>query len=116
MYNEWFMTFAPEAFRATRIQTTRDVEFALQATGNMTAISPATIRDHPDILPTLRMSTCPPLAVDRLVGLSGVSANLVKSLELKTKLPSRMNSDTLDRELQRLVAIIVKMTDPDIFV
>jgi len=116
MYNDWFMTFAPEAFRSTRSQTTRDVEAALKATGNMTVLSPTIIRDHPDILPTLRMSTCPPLAVDRLTGLSGVSAHLVKSLELKKKLPPRMNSDKLEQELERLAKIIVKMADPDIFV
>lgn len=114
MYNDWFMTFAPKAFRETRFQTTRDVEVALQATGNMTAISPEIIRDHPEILPVLRMSTCPPLAVDRLIGLSGVSANLVKTLELKKKLPSRMDTKTLDMELQRIAGIIVKMADPDI--
>jgi len=116
MYNDWFMTFAPQAFRSTRMQTTRDVESALHSTGNMTAVTPAVICDHPDILPTLRMSTCPPLAVDRLIGLSGVSSNLVKSLELRKKLPSKMNSGLLDEDLQRIAAIIVKMADPDIFV
>ncbi|MBM3162836.1 MAG: XamI family restriction endonuclease [Chlorobi bacterium] len=116
MYNDWFMTFAPQAFRSTRMQTTKDVESALHFTGNMTAVTPAVIRDHPDILPTLRMSTCPPLAVDRLIGLSGVSSNLVKSLELRKKLPSKMNPGLLDEDLHRISAIIVKMADPDIFV
>ena len=60
MYNAWFMKFAPKAFRTTRIQTTRDVEAALHSTGNLTNITPATIRAHPEILPTLRMSTCHP--------------------------------------------------------
>lgn len=62
MYNDWFMKFAPQAFRTTRIQTTKDVEAALRATANIIDIQPATIRKHPQILPTLRMSTCPPLA------------------------------------------------------
>jgi type II restriction enzyme len=35
MYNDWFMKFAPVAFRSTRVQTTRDVEAALAATGNL---------------------------------------------------------------------------------
>ena len=38
MYNEWFMKFAPEAFRTTRIQTTADVEAALHSTENMAGI------------------------------------------------------------------------------
>ncbi len=29
MYNDWFMRFAPQAFRTTRVQTTKDVEAAL---------------------------------------------------------------------------------------
>ena len=115
MYNDWFMKFAPEAFRSTRVKTTKEVEAALYATGNMATITPSIIKDNPDILPTLRMSTCPPLAVDRLIGLSGVSSNLVKSLE-KNKLPSRMNSGLLEKDLQRITGIILTMADPDIFV
>ena len=30
MYNDWFMKFAPVAFRNTRIQTTKDVEATQQ--------------------------------------------------------------------------------------
>jgi len=70
MYNAWFMQFAPVAFRSTRIETTKHVEAALIATANLTNIKPAIIRQHPEILATLRMSTCPPLAVDRLIGLA----------------------------------------------
>ncbi len=116
MYNEWFMNFAPEAFRATRIQTTKDVAAALCLTENMRRIEPSIIFEHPDILPTLRMSMCPPLAVDRLIGLSGVSSNLIKSLELKKRVPARMSSELLDSELGRIAAILEKMADPDIFV
>src|SRR2546427_8457993 len=90
MYNNWFMEFAPIAFRTTRLETTKHVEGALQATGNLTDIQPATIRKHPEILPTLRMSTCPPLAVDRLIGLARVSPSMVKRMEIEKKLPAQM--------------------------
>lgn len=116
MYNDWFMKFAPQAFRNTRLQTTKDVEAALLSTGNMTDITPATIRLHPEILPTLRMSTCPPLAVDRLIGLSGVPTNLVKCMELEKKIPLRMPAAVVDQGLAKIGAIIEKMADPDIFV
>ncbi len=116
MYNDWFMNFAPEAFRSTRIQTTKDVAVALRLTENMTRIEPSIICEHPDILPTLRMSMCPPLAVDRLIGLSGVSSTLVKSLELKKRVPSRMSPEVRGRELGRIAAILEKMADPDIFI
>ena len=71
MYNDWFMNFAPRAFRETRLQTTEDVERTLIATDNFTMVGPEILAKHPEILPTLRMSTCPPLAVDRLIGLAG---------------------------------------------
>lgn len=116
MYNDWFMKFAPKAFRETRVQTTKDVEAALHSTGNLTSIRPLTMREHPEILPTLRMSTCPPLAVDRLIGLAGVSSTLVKCMELEKKLPTRMTQAAADKDLARVAAIIEKMADPDIFV
>ncbi|OPY65711.1 MAG: XamI restriction endonuclease [Syntrophorhabdaceae bacterium PtaU1.Bin034] len=116
MYNDWFMKFAPQAFRTTRIQTTKDVEAALYTTANMTKISGGTIKEYPEILPTLRMATCPPLAVDRLIGLAGVSTNLVKSVEHEKKLPPKMNPTDIDRELDKIGTIIQKMADPDIFI
>ena len=75
MYNRWFMDFAPSAYRQTRIKVTDEVEGTLHRTGNLTNISVELLKANPEVLPTLRMSTCPPLAVDRLVGLSGVSKN-----------------------------------------
>ena len=116
MYNEWFMAFAPLAFRTTRIRSTEDVETALQATANLTNIQPAMLRNHPEFLPTLRMSTCPPLAVDRLIGLAGVSSSMVKRMEDERKLPVRMATDEIDAELGKIGAVIEKMADPDIFV
>jgi type II restriction enzyme len=50
MYNDWFMKFAPLAFRTTRVQTTKDVEAALHATDNITNIQPVLMRKHPEIL------------------------------------------------------------------
>lgn len=116
MYNDWFMNFAPSAFRSTRIQTTKDVEVALGLTANLTDVTPATLRRHPEILPTLRMSTCPPLAVDRLIGLAGVGTTLVKSMELEKRLPVRGVAAEVDRQLEKIGAIVERMADPDIFV
>jgi type II restriction enzyme len=116
MYNDWFMKFAPKAFRETRIETSKAVEATLHATGNMTNIKPAILRAHPEVLPTLRMSTCPPLAVDRLIGLAGVSDNLVKCIENDKRLPPRMPTAAVDAQLEKIGKVITKMADPDIFV
>jgi type II restriction enzyme len=116
MYNDWFMQFAPDAFRSTRIQTTRDVEATLQATANLSDIRPETLRSHPEVLPTLRMCTCPPLAVDRLIGLAKVPSSMVKRMELRKALPVRMSQASLDAELRKIADVIERMADPDIFV
>lgn len=116
MYNLWFMDFAPAAFRNTRLKTIVDVETALKATDNLTNVKPALLRKHPEILPTLRMSTCPPIAVDRLIGLAGVSSSLVKTMENDRRLPPRMNAVDVDGHLEKIGEIIEKLADPDIFV
>ena len=110
------MEFAPKAFRETRIEATKDVEETLKSTENLTNIKPDVMRKWPEILPTLRMSTCPPLAVDRLIGLAGVPASMVKRMEKERLLPVRLVGAKLDTELRKIGAIIEKMADPDIFV
>lgn len=115
-YNKWFMTFAPRAFRATRKETTKQVEKALVWTENLTNITPETLQTHPSSLSMLRMTTCPPIARDRLIGLAGVSPNLVKSMELKKIVPPRMKTPELIIQLKKIGEIIEKMSDPDIFV
>ncbi len=110
------MMFAPKAFRETRIQTTKNVEATLHATDNLANIKPDILRHHPDVLPTLRMSTCPPIAVDRLIGLGGVSPSLVRTMEIDHKIPPRMSATALNADLEKIGIIIKKMADPDIFV
>lgn len=112
MYNDWFLKFAPDAYRRTRIQTTKDVEATLKATANLTDVSPELLRSSPKVLPALRMSTCPPLAVDRLIGLSGVAPTLVKVMEKNGGLPPRMPEARLVRDLERIGAVIERMADP----
>ena len=116
MYNEWFMRFAPKAYRTTRMQTTKDVEATLKSTKNLTKIGVELLKANPSVLPSLRMSTCPPLAVDRLIGLAGVSGNLVKTMERGNTLPPRMSGREIGKDLEKIGTIIEKMADPDVFV
>src|SRR5256885_15767776 len=76
-FNQWFMQFAPQAFRATRVRTTEHVKAALIATHDLRDIDCATLQANPAALPTLRMCTAPPLAVDRLVGLASANKSLI---------------------------------------
>jgi hypothetical protein len=81
LFNAWFTEFAPKAYRDTRLETTKWVQDCLMMTGNLTSITPDTLKANPGILPTLRMATCPPLARDRLVGLAYANKALVLSME-----------------------------------
>ena len=116
MFNEWFVRFAPQAYRATRIETTKDVEAAFDTTSNLKDIGVSVLRSNPEILPVLRMSTIPPLAVDRLIGLAGVTPNLVKRMERDHRLPPRMSAKQTEESLERIAKVIGDMVDPDIVV
>ena len=116
MYNDWFIRFAPDTFRKTRAQTASEVEATLKATTDLTRLNATLLRNNPDVLPTLRMATCPPLAMDRLIGISGVPANLVRNMEKRKRLPPRMSQQDVDAALDKLIAVIQKMVDKDIFI
>lgn len=118
LYNRWFMEFAPKAFRDTRVTTANSVERALIDTKYLENISVELLKSHPEVLPILRMSTCPPIARDRLVGLAGVSKSLVKNMEDSEhpRVSPRMAAERLSEELAKIAYIINKMADPDIFV
>jgi hypothetical protein len=113
-FNQWFLQFAPKAYRDTRKKTVESVEHGLLLTEDLTTITPAILEANPDILPTLRMSTCPPLARDRLIGLADSSKNLVGSLE-EGRIPPRLSSELLQIHLERITAILLQMRDVDIF-
>jgi hypothetical protein len=114
-YNDWFLRFAPKAYRQTRQRTTAHVASALKRTRNLRDISPGVLRHHPEVLQMLRMATAPPLARDRLIGLATVSRTLVASMEDRGRLPPRMPAEQADRELACIGAMISRLADADIF-
>ena len=77
-FNQWFMRFAPEVFRATRVNKAEHVKAALLATRSLDA---AKLKANPSALPTLRICTARPLAVNRLIGLADSSNHLVGHME-----------------------------------
>src|SRR5215472_14868445 len=97
-FNRWFMRFAPKAYRDTRKTTIDSVEKGLTLTKDLTIITTDVLKTNPSILPTLRMSTCPPLARDRLIGLADTTKNLVGCLE-EGKLPPQMRAQDLEAHL-----------------
>jgi hypothetical protein len=115
LYNNWFMQFAPSAYRNTRVITAQQVESALVWTANLTNITPTILRQHPSVLPILRMATAPPIARDRLIGLAGVLPNLVKNMEEKQRIPPKMEIALIDGELEKISQVFAQLIDKDIF-
>lgn len=113
LYNTWFIGSAPQVFRDARVRTTASVEDAFVHSRDLADITPAVLRAHPDILPTLRMATAPPIARDRLVGLGAIKKNVVMALE-SGRLPSRMKAPELNRELRSICRTISRLLDRDL--
>lgn len=113
-FNQWFMSYAPKAYRDNRAQTVEDVERGLSMTEDLTEITASILQKEPAILQMLRMSTCPPLARDRLIGLADLNKNLVKVLE-SGKLPPQLAPALLGQNLGRITDIILQLLDIDIF-
>ncbi len=114
LFNEWFLNFAPRTFRETRVKTSEIVKGALKGLDNLRSIKPNALKKRPEILPTLRMSTAPPIARDRLIGLAGVRPNVVFSME-EGRLPPRMAGRQLNRQLEQICATLVRLLDRDLF-
>ncbi|MDR0621561.1 MAG: XamI family restriction endonuclease, partial [Deltaproteobacteria bacterium] len=118
LYNSWFMKFAPKEFRETRLITIGRVESTLKLTNYLSTISHNLLKEHPEILQILRMSTCPPIARDRLIGLARVSKTLIASMEDKSNphIPTKILIEKIDNDLILICNVIKEMIDPDIFV
>ena len=114
LYNSWFLTAAPTAYRETRGATADKVIDAFEATRNLTEITPEVLVSSPAALQTLRMSTSPPIARDRLSGLAHTSRGLVKTLEEKG-LPPRKKREDLMRDLESMCAVISDLLDLDLY-
>jgi len=108
------MVAAPKAYRDTRAKTVEYVEQGLRLSADLTTITPDVIKKSPHILPTLRMSTCPPLARDRLVGLADSNKSLLGTLE-EGKIPPKISPVILDEHLARISGILCRMVDVEIF-
>lgn len=119
LYNDWFLRFAPETFRAQRADTTDQVAEALRLTDFLRDISAERLRASPGILPILRMVCAPPLARDRLTGLAHLNKNLVLAMEgtpeTPPRMPPRMPITEQTEQLQRICDTVIELADRDLF-
>lgn len=114
-YNEWFLRSAPAAYARARQETAEFVARTLEKSDYLRNICPKLFKDNPEVLFVLRMCTAPPIARDRLIGLSGVPKSLVNTLEKDRRIPPLMKTDVLEQHLQKIGATIQEMADPELF-
>ena len=112
-YNDWFLAFAPSTYINARHDAINRVNNAFQKTDCFNLLSTDILKSAPEAITILRMATTPPLARDRLVGLSEVPKSLISSLE-DGKLPAKMAVSALDKHLKSIIAVINKLLDVDI--
>jgi hypothetical protein len=113
-YNDWYLRFAPDAYQKARNETKAVVKQALEGSEFGRSIVPQLLQEHPDFLFVLRMMTAPPLARDRLTGLSGVPKPLVDCMENDRCVPPRMAPGVLAENLRRLGGVMTTMADPEL--
>jgi len=118
-YNDWFLRFAPTTYRAQRKIRTKEVREAFELTDNLSNISPEFLTQNPSVLSMLRMTTAPPIARDRLMGLSRTTRHLIDCMEGKDgtpcRVPPKMRGILLQEALSRICDIIFELTDRDLF-
>jgi hypothetical protein len=118
-YNDWFLRFAPETYRLQRVLRTAEVSAAFVQTDNLRKIVPHLLKQHPEVLPMLRMAAAPPLARDRLMGLAHASKSLIGSMEGKVdapaKIPPRLRTVELDAQLSRISDVLTELLDRELF-
>jgi adenine-specific DNA-methyltransferase len=118
-YNDWFLRFAPTTYRVQRKVRTKEVQEAFELTDNLRTINPECLLQNPGVLPMLRMATAPPIARDRLMGLSRTSKNLIESMEGKdgkpSRIPPKMREIDAREALSRICDIIYELTDRELF-
>lgn len=115
-YNDWFLRFAPKTFREERRLAVEKVHNVIHVTNELSDCSSTAIFQNPHILPVLRMCTAPPLARDRLVGLSGVRKHLVTKIERENAIPKSRDYNEILEELDSISTVLRSMLDRDLFV
>lgn len=114
-YNDWFLRFAPLTFRESRSEATEQVLQALSRTDNLRDLSLQVLRENPGVLSMLRMTTAPPIARDRLVGLASVPKALVQAMESHRQIPPRMAEDQIVANLMKIRQVVLRLVDEDLF-
>lgn len=110
-YNDWFLRFAPRAFKRAREQALREVRAVFDELEGQGPISAEVLLRCPRLVSVMRQMTCPPLARDRLAGLAGVAPSVVKKVEESQKWGRKSPAEIA----RRLFHVYWKLIDDELF-
>ena len=108
-YNQWFLKFAPKTFRDERSRSAKLVRETFRLTRDGSVMSSDLLLSHPEVLPILRQMTCPPIARDRLAGLSRLAPSVVKRFE-----DGETPRTAAEESALRIVAVLRRLLDEDL--
>ena len=80
-YNAWYLIFSAAAYREAHADALRLTERTFNVTNNLRGLNAPLLWRNPEIIRGLRMTSSPPWAVDRLIGISGAGEGLIRALE-----------------------------------
>lgn len=109
MYNEWFLGFAPSTYIRERERATKRVADAMKQTDNF-RINADCLYSHPGTISVLRMATAPPIARERLAGLSGVRKSAIGRME-EDRLPVRMAEEAIKSDCSKIANVLSRLFD-----
>lgn len=109
------MYFAPTAYRETRLKVSEEVLQSFELTNHLKDIAIEALFANPKVLKTLRMCTLPPLARDRLTGLSYTTKSFVESMEERNRISPNMDDELVRVHLSKISSVLEKMLDNDLF-
>ncbi|SDT19763.1 XamI restriction endonuclease [Friedmanniella luteola] len=110
-FEAWYATGGRLAYRVAREAARDEVTALLDETDGLQALSPALLRRRPQHLATLRMTTAPPMARERLAELARAERPVIHALE-QGRLPSSISSGDLDAQLGRICRVLTHCVDP----
>lgn len=113
-YNNWFINFAPMAFQDARKKCTDEVDNLFSVSDYLYKIDSSLLEANPNTITVLRMLCAPPIARDRLAGLSNVRSSKIKKME-EGVLPKKNLDYFVSDELPKIVAVIKSLLDKELF-
>ena len=113
-YNDWFLHFAPKTYQDSRMRASETVSKVFRDTELLRAITPDYLKKNPKSVAVLRMSTCPPMARDRLKGIAEIGCgSLITNMENENK-PHITKSKTTEKDLINICKTIESLLDQEL--